>query len=94
MHARDGDSIYVATSMGLGISLQPLWRAAADLRSGTLLNLFPEFVASSIGPATTIHAFYNHRRYLAPKIRAFVDHLVNAFGSPPYWEKQASAAHP
>jgi DNA-binding transcriptional LysR family regulator len=86
VRARDADSIYIAALAGVGVSLQPLWRVGDDLKSGRLLNLFPGSVVSSIGPATTIHAFYNHRRHLAPKITAFVDYLLERFGSPPYWE--------
>ncbi|MBL8687955.1 MAG: LysR family transcriptional regulator [Rhodospirillaceae bacterium] len=87
IQARDGDSIYVATLAGVGISLQPIWRVAEDLKAGRLVPLFPGFWASSIGGASAIHAYYVHRRNLAPKIKAFVDYLADAYRSPPYWER-------
>lgn len=86
VHARDGDSIYVATLAGIGISLQPIWLVAEDLKAGRLKPLFPGTWASSIGGASAIHAYYVHRRHLAPKIKAFVDYLADAYRSPPYWE--------
>lgn len=86
MRARDGDTIYVATLYGLGLSLQPLWRVGDDLKVGKLINVFPEYAVSSIGAATGIHAFYNHREYLAPKVKVLVDYLIEIYGSPPYWE--------
>jgi DNA-binding transcriptional LysR family regulator len=92
VHARDGDSIYVATLAGVGISLQPTWRVAEDLKAGRLKPLFPGFWASSIGGASAIHAYYVHRRHLAPKIKAFVDYLAEAYRSPPYWEKGVETA--
>lgn len=87
VHARDGDSIYVATLAGIGISLQPIWRVGEDLKAGRLRPLFPGYWASSIGGASAIHAYYVHRRHLAPKIKAFVDYLAEAYRAPPYWEK-------
>jgi len=87
IHARDGDSIYVATLAGIGISLQPIWRVGEDLKAGRLKPLFAGFWASSIGGASAIHAYYVHRRHLAPKTKAFIDYLADAFRSPPYWEK-------
>jgi DNA-binding transcriptional LysR family regulator len=92
VHSRDGDSIYAATLAGVGVSIQPIWRAAEDLRSGRLIDLFPGFAASSIGGASAIHAYYSNRRHLAPKIKVFVDYLATTYGAPPYWERAMTAA--
>ncbi len=91
MRARDGDTIYVATLHGLGLSVQPLWRVGDDLKAGKLINVFPEYAVSSIGAATGIHAFYNHRHHLAPKVRVLVDYLIETYGAPPYWEKDLAS---
>ncbi len=94
VQARDGDSIYVATLAGIGISLQPIWRVAEDLKAGRLVPLFPGMWASSIGGASAIHAYYVHRRHLAPKVKAFVDYLAEAYRSPPYWERGVEVGIP
>ncbi len=86
LSARDGDTIHVATLHGLGVSVQPVWRIGDDLRSGRLVDLFPGCSASSIGAATSIHAFYLHREHLVPKVKALIDFLAETYGSPPYWE--------
>jgi DNA-binding transcriptional LysR family regulator len=86
IHSRDGDSIYVATLAGVGVSIQPIWRVSEDIAAGRLVALFPSHWVSSIG-ATAIYAYYPHRQHLAPKIRVFIDFLLRTFGSPPYWEK-------
>ena len=38
-------------------------------------------------PETKIYAVYPHNRHLSPKVRAFVDMLVDAFLPVPPWER-------
>jgi hypothetical protein len=39
----------------------------------------------------TLHVVYLNHRQLAPKVRAFIDYLVEAIGPRPYWENWKKA---
>jgi DNA-binding transcriptional LysR family regulator len=53
-----------------------------DLKSGRLMRLLPEYVHEK----ASILAVYPHRRHLSPKVRAFIDFLVEKFSPVPPWE--------
>ena len=40
---------------------------------------------------TNIYAVYSHARHLSPKVRAFVDTLIEAFTPEPPWERDLAA---
>lgn len=47
-----------------------------DLRSGQLQRVLPQWDALTV----TLYAIYTSRRYLAPKVRSFIDCLSQALG--------------
>jgi hypothetical protein len=70
---------------GLGIALSPTFVVGEDLRAGTLKPLFTDHeVLGTFG--SHINAIYLPNRYLSPKVRVFVDFLVERFGPQPYWD--------
>jgi DNA-binding transcriptional LysR family regulator len=72
-----------AALRGAGIALIPTFVIGPDLKSGTLTRLLPE-----IEPAPqTLFALYPPARHLAPKVRVFLDFLVELFGIAPPWER-------
>jgi DNA-binding transcriptional LysR family regulator len=54
---------------GLGIALLPRFMAAGHVRERRLMEVLPGWS----GPSLPIHAVFASSRYLAPKVRAFVD---------------------
>ena len=60
---------------GGGVILQPSFMLHDDLRRGDLVEILPQYRAVELG----IHALYPSRKYLAPKVRALVDYLAEAF---------------
>jgi DNA-binding transcriptional LysR family regulator len=60
---------------GLGVSLLPIFSAAAYLESGQLVALLPGY---STYPELGIYAMYPQNRYLSTRTRLFVDWLSNA----------------
>ena len=56
---------------------------ADDLRAGHLQVVLPEFPLAT----TAISAVMPQRRQVPPRVRAFVDFLVDAFGDDPPWER-------
>jgi DNA-binding transcriptional LysR family regulator len=61
-----------AALSGLGIALLPEVRVAEAIADGRLVRVLPKWSA----PEVPLHAVYPSTRHLAPKVRAFLDHLV------------------
>ena len=81
--ANNGDALKAAALAGLGITVQPTFIVGEELRDGRLSHLLPEWTV----PELSVYAVYAHRQYLSAKVRTFVDHLGQFFGSPPYWDQ-------
>lgn len=80
MHTNNGDTCRFAALDHQGVILQPDFIIGADLRSGALIELMPEYQAISLG----IHAVYPSRKHLPLKVRRLIDFLVEAFLAPPW----------
>ncbi|MEM6667051.1 MAG: LysR family transcriptional regulator, partial [Pseudomonadota bacterium] len=59
-----------AVITGLGIALRSTWDVADELRDGRLQLVLPQYDASC---RVAIHAIYPSRRFLAAKVRTFID---------------------
>lgn len=84
--ANSADAIYHATLAGLGVARLSTYLVGGDICAGRLVRLLPDYVDES----SDIVAIYADRRNLAPKIRAFVDYLVDWFGTTPPWERETA----
>jgi DNA-binding transcriptional LysR family regulator len=62
-----------------GLGLCPFYVIEKDVRTGRLRILLEEHEAGEYG----IYSVYPHNRYLAAKVRTFVDFLVGWFNTPP-----------
>jgi len=67
---------------GLGLCYLPTFIAGADLQSGALASVLGPFVPDDFAA----YAVYPSARLLSPKVRAFVDFLIERFGGTPYWD--------
>lgn len=65
-----------ALRAGLGVSLIPIPYVENDLKSGELELALGDWSAAE----TTHYAVYPSRQHLAPKVRVFIDFLVDQFG--------------
>ncbi|TQV75209.1 LysR family transcriptional regulator [Aliikangiella marina] len=81
--ADNGEAIRDACIQGMGITICSTWIAHQHLRSGKLIHLLQDFPLVS---QSAIWAVYPTNRQLAPKVRAFIDFFVNAYGKKPYWD--------
>ena len=84
--ANSADAIYHATLAGMGVARLSTYLVGGDICAGRLVRLLPDYVDES----SDIVAIYADRRNLAPKIRAFVDYLVDWFGTTPPWERETA----
>ena len=60
-----------AVRAGMGIGMLPAWLVDADVQSGALVQVLPQWKVLTV----TLYAIYTSRRYLAPKVRSFIDWL-------------------
>ena len=82
--ANSADGVYHAALAGIGIARLSTYLVSRDIAEGRLVRLLPDYDDH----ASDIYAVYSARRNLAPKVRAFIDHLVAAFGPVPPWEME------
>jgi DNA-binding transcriptional LysR family regulator len=82
LRADNGDALRVAALRGLGLCYLPTFIAGADLQSGSLVSVLGEFMPADFAA----YAVYPTARLLSPKVRAFVDFLIERFGGTPYWD--------
>lgn len=80
MRANNGDILMEAVRQGVGLGYMPAFLAGCDLRTGTLVEILPQFRALP----GAISAVYPHNRNLSVKVRVFVDYLVAHFAEVPW----------
>ncbi|KKB13270.1 LysR family transcriptional regulator [Devosia geojensis] len=68
-----------AAVAGLGFAALPSYLADPVVAAGALVPVLTEYVPTG----QTLQAVYPHRRHLAGKVRALIDHLVDWFGTHP-----------
>lgn len=61
-----------AVRAGRGIGVLPLHDVRAEIASGRLIRLMPDYQL----PSDALHAVYAHRKHLSAKVRAFVDFVA------------------
>jgi len=87
--ADNGDILRAAAVAGSGVTLLPTFIVGADLISGRLRQVLPEFCP----PQISINAVFPSRRWLSPKVRSFVDFLVVYFDDQPEWDAFGDNEH-
>ncbi len=75
LQVNQGQALRVAALHGLGIVLQPAILLEADVQAGRLVQLFPTHEL----PSRSMSVVYLPDRYRSPKLRSFVDFLVERF---------------
>ncbi|HUF86599.1 MAG TPA: LysR family transcriptional regulator [Thermohalobaculum sp.] len=81
--ANSADGIYHAVLAGIGIARLSSYLVGDDIRAGRLVRLLPDYADEGSG----IFAIYPEKRNLAPRVRAFIDHLADHLGPVPPWER-------
>lgn len=82
VRCNNGDTCRSIALAGGGISLQPSFMVAGDLRSGALVEVLPEYRSIELG----IYVVYPSRKHLPPKVKALVSFLAEHF-THPAWEQ-------
>jgi DNA-binding transcriptional LysR family regulator len=80
-----GELVRDAVLAGQGIGLHSLWHVHEELVAGRLEAVLTDYAL----PESGIWAVMPQRRLVPPRVRAFVDFLVEKLGDPPPWERHA-----
>lgn len=87
LQVNNGDVLREAALAGIGIALLPRWAVAEDLAAGRLRRVLAQWQVTPTTFDHGIYAVYQRTRQIPPKIRVFVDYLVQALrgtpGGPP-----------
>lgn len=78
MRSNSGDTCCAAALQHQGIVLQPSFMVGHHLRTGTLVEILPEYRCLELG----VYAVYASRKHVTPKVRVLIDFLVEAFRTP------------
>lgn len=84
--ANSADAIYHAALAGIGVARLSTYLIGPDLASGRLVRVLRDYTDDD----SDIFAIYSDRRNLSPKIRVFIDHLVETLGGSDSAGDQAS----
>lgn len=76
-----GQMMCEAALQGIGIAILPIFYVAEHLKSGSLVQILPEYITF---PNRDIHAVFMPNRYLSTRLRLFVDHLAIVCKSLPW----------
>ena len=82
VRCNNGDTCRSIALAGGGISLQPSFMVADDLRAGDLVEILPEYQSVELG----IYVVYPSRKHLPPKVRVLINFLAERFARP-HWEQ-------
>lgn len=78
IRTNNGDVCRAAALQHQGLILQPTFIVGDDLRQGTLVEVLPDYRSITLG----IHAVYQSRKHLTPKVRLLIDFLAAWFRQP------------
>jgi len=73
--SNNGNALRVAALAGLGIALVPAFLMRKDVQNGTLVTILDGFEPKPIN----LYAIYPPTRFLAAKVRVFIDFLAQRF---------------
>jgi len=71
----NSDTMTDLARLGFGLIQAPRYRLQRDLDEGTLVEVLAEFPP----PPTPLSALYPQNRQLSPRVRVFIDWVVNLF---------------
>jgi len=83
LQSNNGDVLMNAAVEGLGVVYEPTFVAYEALKDKRLVPILADWH----GDEFAMFAVYPTRKFLPPKVRSFVDFLVERFGPEPYWDR-------
>ncbi len=78
----DGLTQKLVTIAGAGISWNSMWSVHAELKSGALVHVLPDYVVQD---NSVLWLVYPKSNVLTTKVRVFIDFLIEKIGREPPW---------
>lgn len=78
IRSNNGDVCRAAALQHQGLVLQPTFLVGEDLQAGRLVEVLPQYRSLTLG----IHAVYQSRKYVTPKVRELIAFLSRWFAQP------------
>ncbi len=78
LEINEGSLIIAAAVSGMGIIMVPDWIIRELLVTGTLVQVLSDYQIEPKG--TPVNAVYPARSHLPPKVRVFIDYLIEQYG--------------
>lgn len=82
MHMNNSLALREAVLAGAGIMLTPTFIVGPDIKAGRLQQILPNYRMLEL----SIYAVYPERKHLSPKVRAFVEFILQRMSDTPYWD--------
>lgn len=82
MLANNGDFLVNAAINGGGITIQPTFIVGEAIAEGKLTRILSDYEPEPMA----LYAVYANRKFLASKVRSFVDFVSQFYGDEPYWD--------
>jgi DNA-binding transcriptional LysR family regulator len=79
------ESLRICMLNGSGIALLPTFAVGPDIQSGLAVPLLTQYRPTGL-VGDYLYAVYLENRFLAPKVRVFIDYLVEKIGEKPSWD--------
>ncbi|WP_312931944.1 LysR family transcriptional regulator [Pseudomonas sp.] len=88
MRSNDAQVLVAAARAGRGIVLFPTWLYSKDdFTGGQMVHLLPTWSAAVDAQPGAIHLLSPESRLRSRKVSAVSEFLLNAIGTPPYWDQ-------
>jgi len=79
LSANSSVALHLAMLRGGGIALLPTYVVGEDLRSGAAVQVLPAWTPQG-HTGDKLYAVYLENRFLPPKVRVFIDYLLETIG--------------
>lgn len=80
----DGEAMRMMLIQGLGVGVKSLWNGYQEIKNGALVEILPD---NPLLTESAIWAIYPGNRMIAPKVRVFIDFLLQKFRPTAPWEQ-------
>lgn len=80
--SNNGEVLTEAAIAGEGFILQPTFIVSDAIKKGQLEIILQDFEPDPVA----LYVVYPHRKFLAAKLRVFIDFISGYYGNPPYWD--------
>ncbi|MEM8564591.1 MAG: LysR substrate-binding domain-containing protein [Pseudomonadota bacterium] len=75
--------LVTAARNGRGLVLSPDWILGPSIARGELVELLPKYAPYTT--ASTLYAVHPYQRFIPPKVRVFIEFLIERFGQNYDW---------